>query len=60
MNRGIDVAGLEKYFQVVLDDARREKIRRFVTEGLLVQDGKMLKASAAGRLVLDELSAQLI
>ena len=60
MNRGIDVASLERDFKIILDDARREKVQRFITEGLLVQDGKILKASAAGRLVLDELSAQLI
>jgi oxygen-independent coproporphyrinogen-3 oxidase len=54
---GIDVAALEERFGVAL--VNPVAAERFVTSGLLWRDRDRLGASAAGRLVLDSLLAEI-
>jgi len=57
MNRGIDAALLRAG---TFDDHLLDKLRLFMDEGFLIREEGRIKASDKGRLVLDELSSQLI
>jgi len=57
MNEGIDLSSLS---DEILEGPRSEKFQTFVREGFLLREGSRVKASDKGRLVLDELSSQLI
>ena len=60
MNEGVDLGKLEKRFQCSLARDTMGRIEEFLNCGLLVEDDESIKASASGRLVLDELAAHLI
>lgn len=60
MNRGISVERTKERFGCFLNDEQKEKIDRFIENGFLIEGDGYLKASPKGRLVLDELCAQLI
>jgi len=60
MNAGADVSALEKRFECALFAEDHEMLQGFVADGFLKREGSVLKTTAAGRLVLDELSARLI
>jgi oxygen-independent coproporphyrinogen-3 oxidase len=59
-NCGVSSDALEKRYQCRLSEEQRQKILFFCEQGLLEQDGVNLKATDRGRMVLDEISAQLI
>ena len=60
MNEGVDVPSLEKKFGCTLNQDQHDKIGIFIKEDFLVRQGPQLTVSAKGRLVLDELSVQLM
>jgi len=60
MNRGINIQQITKRFGCFLDGEQQKKIEQFIKEGFLVEDNGILKTSIQGRLVIDELCAQLI
>jgi len=60
MNRGVDIKQITERFGYFLDDKQRKKIDQFIEDGFLVEDNGTLKTSVQGRLVLDELCAQLV
>ncbi len=60
MNRGVSCKKLEKRYGSVFRDHEQEKINEFIFHGFLVLERGYLKATMKGRLVLDELCAQLI
>lgn len=59
MSRGVPVGSLEKSFGSSLQPQEREKIENFIRHGFFVVEDGYLKATEKGRLVLDELCAQL-
>lgn len=59
MNRGVDLEGLQRSLNSCLKDEEREKIEHFIRHGFFVHEDGHLKATHKGRLVLDELCAQL-
>jgi oxygen-independent coproporphyrinogen-3 oxidase len=60
MNRGVDISQITERFDCFLGDKELKKIDQFIEGGFLVKDNGVLKASADGRLVLDELCARLV
>ncbi|MCK5177924.1 MAG: radical SAM family heme chaperone HemW [Candidatus Omnitrophica bacterium] len=60
MNQGISIEQTKKRFGCFLNDEQKEKIDHFIRGGFLIQENGYLKVSSEGRLVLDELCAQLI
>lgn len=60
MNQGVVIKNLEQRLGCVLKDEERRKIDAFVREGFLDFEKGRLKATARGRLVLDELCARMI
>lgn len=60
MNRGVSCKKLERRYGSVFPDQEQEKIQAFISHGFLAREGGYLKATMKGRLVLDELCAQLI
>jgi len=60
MNRGINKNQMEERFGCFLDDEQQKKIDQFVQEGFLIREKECYRTSCKGRLVLDELCAQLI
>jgi len=60
MNEGVDVGACEQRFECCLNEEQRQKIEQFKDQGWLEQQGNMLKATASGRLVLDELAGYLV
>lgn len=59
MNDGVDLSGIERRFEQSLDENRRSKIEEFIRNGFLTGTTNRLRTSPKGRLVLDELCAQL-
>lgn len=59
-NRGVDISAVAEQYQCRLDEARRRLVKELITEGLLEQDERYLKATLKGRMVLDEIAARLI
>ncbi|MEI8012785.1 MAG: radical SAM family heme chaperone HemW [Candidatus Omnitrophota bacterium] len=60
MNAGVNIAGLEKRFDVVLAQDRRDEISRLIEGGFLIGNEMNIRATGRGRLVLDEIAARLI
>ncbi len=60
MNEGVDVAACEKRFGTGLSRDRKERIGQFVGQGWLEEEAGRLKATASGRLILDELAGYLV
>lgn len=60
MNRGVDMGRVEKRFGCLMGEERQKKIDRFIQGGFLIRENNYVKASPRGRLVLDELCAQLV
>ena len=60
MNQGVNVKQTERRFGCFLNEEQRRKIDDFIKGGFLVREDGYLRASPKGRLVLDELCAQLI
>ena len=60
MNKGVDVAGLEKRFGNALSARQKKQIARFIDHGFLTCPQNVLAATLKGRLVLDELCGYLI
>jgi len=60
LNRGVNIKQITERFGFFLDDKQRKKIDQFIEGGFLVEETGILKTSAKGRLVLDELCAQLV
>ena len=60
MNRGINIKQIKERFGCFLGEEQQKKIDQFIESGFFVEDKGILKTSAKGRLVLDELCAQLV
>jgi len=60
MNNGVNVKQAEKRYHSSLSQEQQKKINVFIESGFLVRDNDHLKTSSKGRLVLDELCAQLV
>lgn len=60
MTQGVDIAILEDRYRTRLSPERRNVITQLVAGGLLCENKSLLKATAAGRLVLDSIAARLI
>ncbi len=60
VNRGIDLETVESEYHCRLDPDRAELIDGMLKEGLLLKEGKFIKASLKGRLLLDEISSRLL
>lgn len=60
MNAGVPVKQIEKRFGCFLSKEQQQKIDDFIQGGFLFFEEGFLKTSSKGRLVLDELCAQLI
>ena len=60
MNQGVDIGQIQKQFDCFLSDRQQKKVDDFIRAGFLVREKDHLKTSSKGRLVLDELCAQLI
>ncbi|MCK4881889.1 MAG: radical SAM family heme chaperone HemW [Candidatus Omnitrophica bacterium] len=60
MNRGVSIEQIKKRFGCFFNDAQKEKVDCFIGNGFLIEEDGYLKATSKGRLVLDELCAQLI
>lgn len=60
MNQGVDIKAIEKEFQCRLSDEQQQKVKLFVDTGWLLDNKNIIQATPKGRLVLDELSVQLI
>ena len=59
MNQGVSPKKLEKRFGTSFKEQEQEKMDEFIRQGFLVIEEGYLKATMKGRLVLDELCAQL-
>jgi len=59
MNRGVNIKQITERFGFFLDDEQQKKINQFIEGGFFIEDKGTLKTSVKGRLVLDELCAQL-
>ena len=60
MNEGVDVNECEQRFGCCLKEEQRKKIEQFKDQGLLELQGSVLRVTASGRLVLDEISGYLV
>ncbi len=60
MNKGVNLNKEEDRFGCSLSPNQQKKIDTFIKEGWLILEKGYLKTSARGRLVLDELCAQLV
>ncbi|MBF0594741.1 MAG: radical SAM family heme chaperone HemW [Candidatus Omnitrophica bacterium] len=60
MNRGVDLDRLEQAFGLEMSMDKKEAIEGFFEMGLLEEQGEHIRATAHGRLVLDEVSARII
>lgn len=59
MNQGVSCEELERRFGCAFNEREEERIHEFIRHGFFVREGGCLKATMKGRLVLDELCAQL-
>jgi oxygen-independent coproporphyrinogen-3 oxidase len=57
LSEGIDIEAIEQRFQVPVAD--RERIDRLANSGHLARSGQRIRATAAGRLVLDRMLAEI-
>ena len=60
MNKGADLHALEQRFGIEMCAERKETLESFCEMGLLEEDGLFIRATARGRLVLDEICARLV
>ncbi|HLF17602.1 MAG TPA: radical SAM family heme chaperone HemW [Candidatus Omnitrophota bacterium] len=60
MNEGVDLRAIETGLGQALTDEQNKLIETYIQKGLLIERGDSLQVSDRGRLVLDELCAQLI
>ena len=60
MNQGVELEALTGKYGCSPNDEQMQKIDDFMRGGFLVKSGGFLRASAKGRMVLDELCAQLV
>lgn len=60
MNEGVDVGALQRTLACALEEEDQRKIDELTRGGFLVWEGRRLKATSAGRLVLDEVCGRLI
>ncbi|MCR4337716.1 MAG: radical SAM family heme chaperone HemW [Candidatus Omnitrophica bacterium] len=60
MKSGVDVEELKKRFSQTFTSEQEEKIQNFIKNEFLVLEKDCLRATPAGMLVLDEISAHLI
>ena len=60
MNQGVKVSEIEQKLTEKLKSEVKEKINEFIRAGFLSRENDCLKATDKGRLVLDEISVQLI
>lgn len=59
MNEGVEIKKIEKQYGCALADDKKRKIEEFVQMGFLWQAGDRIGAAPRGRVLLDEISAQL-
>ncbi len=60
MIKGVDVYELEKRFGWMLPEDKKGRLREFVKSGFLSDDGRRIKTTLKGRLILDELCTRLV
>ena len=60
LTEGVDLLELESRFGVKLAQEKREALKRFIQHGLLKEEGRRLKATLRGMMVLDEICSRLI
>lgn len=60
MSCGVDISGLEFRFNAKLDSGFNKKLDLFVKNGFLENAQDKIRATSKGRLLLDEICAQLI
>jgi len=60
LTEGVDVLGLERQLDAVLDREKKARIEQLVKDGFLACKGVYLKATDKGRLVLDEICGSLM
>lgn len=60
MNRGVDLGRLEQKSGQEMPMDKKEALESFIEMGLLEEQGDFIRATARGRLVLDEISARII
>ncbi len=59
MCEGVWLEGLERRFGVTVEERQKTLVRQFVQEGLLEEEGGVVRATLQGMLVLDEMCGQL-
>ncbi|MCD4781083.1 MAG: radical SAM family heme chaperone HemW [Candidatus Omnitrophica bacterium] len=60
LTAGVSISQLENKYDVKISQGQRDKIDLYVQEGLFVRDGEFLRTTLSGRMVLDEISVNLI
>lgn len=60
MNKGVHIENLRQRFDAAFSQEEEERVERFLKHGWLRLEDGYLKATPRGRIVLDELCAQLI
>ena len=60
MNEGVEIDSLLKRYGVVLSPERKKKIAELTREGFFIEEKNRLCTTLKGRLLLDEISVQLI
>jgi oxygen-independent coproporphyrinogen-3 oxidase len=60
MNAGVAFSALGADLKDILTDVQKRQLDTYIREGLLIVEGSSIKATDKGRLVLDEISANLI
>ena len=60
MNRGVNIKQVTERFGCFLDGEQQKKINQFIKDGFFIKERDIIKVSAKGRLVLDELCVQLV
>ena len=60
LSEGIDFLELESRFGVKLAQEKKDVLKGFIQHGLLTEEGRCLKATLQGMMVLDEICSRLI
>jgi oxygen-independent coproporphyrinogen-3 oxidase len=60
LTEGVDIQELEFKFSVKLAQEKREVLDGLIRHGLLIEEGRRLKATLSGMMVLDEICSRLI
>ena len=60
LSEGIDFLELESRFGVKLTQEKKDVLKGFIQHGLLTEEGRCLKATLQGMMVLDEICSRLI